>query len=329
MRLRALTVIWLECALHGNDSLRPVKVEGRQRFGAEMAPKHRWYGPAKAGVNAAGGTMRRRDLARRTSRLAPRIRPRSRRPIPTSLSPLSRGTKGAIPLPIWLPWTGMLRPDRARPTMLGHRRLSHARCGHDRRPMGPARTRPRDPSGKRGCADQALPMAREKRSGAAPAECQPAPRVSARGKESARCHPRSGAHAPSSDGSRAAELAAAEPSFRSARSGGSRGGSGQRQQTGRSDRRQPGGQRWPAVPGTRLRLGPVAAARRPDGRSAGAGGGRASGRRGAGGGGPPSEGLLLGDNDGDELLTGRGQGATAMWRRLIWGRRDWLSPGGS
>jgi hypothetical protein len=61
VRLRTLAVIWLECALHGNDSLRPVKVEGRQRSGAEMAPKHRWYGPAKAGVNAAASTIRCRD----------------------------------------------------------------------------------------------------------------------------------------------------------------------------------------------------------------------------------------------------------------------------
>ncbi len=52
MRLCTLTVVWLECALHENDSLKPVMVEGRQRFGAEMAPKNRWYGPAKAGVNA-------------------------------------------------------------------------------------------------------------------------------------------------------------------------------------------------------------------------------------------------------------------------------------
>jgi len=66
MRLRTLAVIWLECALHGNDSLRPVKVEGRQRSGAEMAPKHRWYGPAKAGVNAAASTIRCRDTAQRT-----------------------------------------------------------------------------------------------------------------------------------------------------------------------------------------------------------------------------------------------------------------------
>jgi hypothetical protein len=41
------------------------------------------------------------------------------------------------------------------------------------------------------------------------------------------------------------------------------------------------------------------------------------------------EGLALGDNHGDELLTGRGRGATTMWRRSIWGRRYWLSPAGS
>jgi len=47
------------------------------------------------------------------------------------------------------------------------------------------------------------------------------------------------------------------------------------------------------------------------------------------GGGPPAEGLVVGDNGGDELLTSRGQAATAMWRRSIWGRREWLSPAGS
>jgi len=71
VRLRTLAVIWLECALHGNDSLRPVMVEGRQRSGAEMAPKHRWYGPAKAGVNAAGWTMRCRDTTQRTEGSGP------------------------------------------------------------------------------------------------------------------------------------------------------------------------------------------------------------------------------------------------------------------
>ncbi len=41
-------------------------VEGRQRSGAEMAPKHRWYGPAKAGVNAAGRAMQWCDKAQST-----------------------------------------------------------------------------------------------------------------------------------------------------------------------------------------------------------------------------------------------------------------------
>jgi hypothetical protein len=53
VRLRTFTVVRLECALHENDSLRPVVVEGRQRSGAETAPKSRWYGPLKPGVNAA------------------------------------------------------------------------------------------------------------------------------------------------------------------------------------------------------------------------------------------------------------------------------------
>lgn len=52
MRLRTFTVVRLECALHEDDSLKPVVVEGRQRFGAETAPKTRWYGPLKPGVNA-------------------------------------------------------------------------------------------------------------------------------------------------------------------------------------------------------------------------------------------------------------------------------------
>jgi hypothetical protein len=37
----------------------------------------------------------------------------------------------------------------------------------------------------------------------------------------------------------------------------------------------------------------------------------------------------LGDNDGDELLTSRGQAADAPRNRPDWGRRDWLSPAGS
>ena len=90
MRLCALTVVWLECALHGNDSLRPVKVEGRQRSSAEMAPKHRWYGPAKAGVNATGGTMRRRDLPRRIQGLPWRVRLGGRKSLPAWVAAISR-----------------------------------------------------------------------------------------------------------------------------------------------------------------------------------------------------------------------------------------------
>jgi hypothetical protein len=69
MRLRAFTVVRLKCALHEDDSLKPVVVEGRQRFGAETAPKNRWYGPLKAGVNAAIGPR----PVRRTSRVWGRL----------------------------------------------------------------------------------------------------------------------------------------------------------------------------------------------------------------------------------------------------------------
>lgn len=51
----------MECALHENDSLKPVMVEGKQRFGAETAPKFRWYGPLKPGVNAANLPLARFD----------------------------------------------------------------------------------------------------------------------------------------------------------------------------------------------------------------------------------------------------------------------------
>ncbi len=107
MRLCALAVIWLECALHGNDSLRPVRVEGRQRSGAEMAPKHRWYGPAKARVNAAGRTVRCSDTAQRTGTARTQRRradDRSRDDLlwrlGVSVSPNPAGGSGWSPVPV-------------------------------------------------------------------------------------------------------------------------------------------------------------------------------------------------------------------------------------
>jgi hypothetical protein len=88
VRLRTFTVVRLECALHENDSLKPVMMEGRQRFGAETAPKLRWYGPPKPGVNAAISPL---ATVRRTRPEYPFLR--------EGFEPIEQAKRAAVRLP--------------------------------------------------------------------------------------------------------------------------------------------------------------------------------------------------------------------------------------